>query len=37
VKAYGIISWSDYLNKLVEMNDTGIWVKQVISVELKKL
>jgi hypothetical protein len=37
VKAYGIMSWSDYLNKLLKINDTGIWVKQVVSVELKKL
>jgi hypothetical protein len=37
VKAYGTISWSDYLTKLVKMNETGIWIKEVISIELKKL
>jgi hypothetical protein len=37
VKAYGTISWSDYLTKLANKNETGIWVKEVISIELKKL
>ncbi len=37
VKAYGTISWSDYLTKLVKLNETGIWVKEVVSVELKEL
>jgi hypothetical protein len=37
VKAYGTISWSGYLNKLVKMNDTGLWIKEVIFVELKNL
>jgi hypothetical protein len=31
------MSWSDYLTKLVKMNETGIWVKEVISAELKEL
>ena len=35
VKAYETISWSDYLTKLVKMNETGIWVKEVISAELE--
>ncbi len=35
VRAYGTISWSDYLTKLVKMNETGIWIKEVISAELK--
>ena len=35
VKAYGTLSLYDYLNKLVKMNETGIWIKEVISVELK--
>lgn len=35
VEAYEIISWRDFLNKLLQMNETGIWVKDVIAVELK--
>ena len=35
VKAYGSISFCEYLNKLVKMNDTGMWIKEVIIVELK--
>jgi hypothetical protein len=35
VEAYGTISWRDFLNKLLQMNETGIWVKDVIVVELK--
>jgi hypothetical protein len=36
VKAYGQISWHDFLTRLIEMKETGTWVKEVISVELKK-
>ena len=35
VKAYGTMSLCDYLNKLVKMNETGIWIKEVIFAELK--
>jgi hypothetical protein len=36
VYAYGIISWNDFLNKLLSMNETGSWIKEVIAVELKR-
>ncbi len=36
VKAYGSISWEEFLNKLVGMQETGRWIKEVIEVELKK-
>lgn len=36
VDAYGGISWQDFLNKLLKMQETGGWVKEVIEVELKK-
>ena len=36
VHAYGLISWNDFLNRLLSMNETGSWIKEVISVELKK-
>jgi hypothetical protein len=35
IEAYGSISWNDYLNQLLQMNETGIWVKDVIIVELE--
>lgn len=35
VEAYQTISWNDFLHKLLQMNETGIWVKDVIIVELK--
>jgi hypothetical protein len=35
VHAYDTISWNDFLNKLLQMNETGSWVKDVIIVELK--
>ena len=35
VYAYGIISWNDFLNRLLDMNETGSWIKEVISVELR--
>jgi hypothetical protein len=36
VDAYGGISWQDFLDKLLKMQETGSWVKEVIAVELKK-
>jgi hypothetical protein len=36
VKAYGGISWDDYLKKLLSMEQTGSWVKDVINLELKE-
>jgi hypothetical protein len=36
VDAYGSISWQDFLNRLSKMQETGIWVNEVIAVELKK-
>jgi hypothetical protein len=36
VKAYGSISWEEFLNKLVGMQETGRWIKEVIELELKK-
>lgn len=35
VHAYDTISWNDFLNKLLQLNETGSWVKDVIIVELK--
>ena len=35
VHAYGVISWNDFLNRLLYMDETGSWIKEVISVELK--
>jgi hypothetical protein len=36
VHVYEIISWNDFLNKLLNMNETGSWIKEVIAVELKR-
>jgi hypothetical protein len=36
VKAYGRISWKEFLTKLSSMQETGRWIKEVIEVELKK-
>jgi hypothetical protein len=36
VEAYGQISWQEYLNKLIVMNEVGVWVKEVIAVESNK-
>jgi hypothetical protein len=35
VSAYGLLSWNDYLDKLLKMNETGNWIKEVILIELK--
>jgi len=36
VEAYGRISMDDFMNKLLGMEETGSWVKEVIKVELKQ-
>jgi hypothetical protein len=36
VIAYGRISMDDFMNKLLGMEETGSWVKEVIEVELKE-
>ena len=37
VNAYGRISWEEFLNKLLGMQETGSWVKEVIASELEKI
>lgn len=34
--ALGSMSWTEYLNSLLKLDDTGIWVKEVIRFELKE-
>jgi deoxycytidylate deaminase len=34
--AYAGISMGDYMKKLLTLNETGIWIKEVINAELKK-
>jgi hypothetical protein len=34
VSAYGLLSWNDFLNKLLTLNETGTWIKEVILIEL---
>jgi hypothetical protein len=34
--AYAGISMRDYMKKLLTLNETGLWVKEVINAELKK-
>lgn len=36
IDAYGGISWQDFLSKLLKMQETGSWVKEVIAAESKK-
>jgi hypothetical protein len=36
VDAYGGISWQDYMQKLLKMEETGSWVREVIEQEMKK-
>ncbi|MEM2140641.1 MAG: hypothetical protein QXJ74_04020 [Nitrososphaera sp.] len=36
VRAYGSITWQEFLERLHEMKETGQWVREVIKVELKK-
>jgi hypothetical protein len=35
VSAYGLLSWNHYLDKLLKLNQTGNWIKEVILIELK--
>ena len=38
IKAYNrTISWDNFLNKLFQMDETGVWVKEVILIELNKI
>ena len=37
VYAYGDISFNTFLNKLLNMNEVGSWIKELIVVELKKI
>ena len=34
--AYAEISMGDYMKKLLTLNETGTWIKEVINAELKK-
>ena len=36
VNAYGGISQQDYMKRLLRMNETGSWVKDVINIELRE-
>lgn len=36
VRAYGSISWDGYLERVLKMQETGAWVKEVIESEMKK-
>jgi len=36
VDAYGGISWREFLNKLLKMQETGSWIREVIEAESKK-
>lgn len=33
--AYGKMTWNAYLEKLLKLKQTGVWVKEVIVLELK--
>ncbi|MEM2760785.1 MAG: hypothetical protein QXU32_01435 [Nitrososphaerales archaeon] len=34
--AYGTMSWKEYLEKLLKSKQTGVWVKDVVKIELEK-
>jgi hypothetical protein len=36
INAYGRISRKEFLAKLSNMQETGVWVKEIIELELKK-
>lgn len=36
VKAYGAISWPDFTSKLLSMDETGSWIKEVIQAERRE-
>ncbi len=36
VNAYGDILWKEYMKKLLTLNQTGSWVKDVINIELRE-
>jgi hypothetical protein len=35
VTAYGGISMDDFMNKILGMEETGSWIKEVIEIEMK--
>lgn len=34
--AYGKLTWNQYLKKLLEANEIGLWVKEVVKYELEQ-
>ncbi len=36
-KAYGDVTWREYLARLLELEETGSWVKDIIKYELEGL
>ncbi len=36
-KAYGDVTWREYLARLLELEETGSWVKDIIRHELEGL
>ena len=34
--AYGKIAWKEYLERLLDLKETGLWVKEVVILELKE-
>ncbi|MCI0561941.1 MAG: hypothetical protein MN733_25930 [Nitrososphaera sp.] len=36
VEAYGGISWDDFMGRLAKMDETGIYIKEVIELERKR-
>jgi hypothetical protein len=37
VEAYGRISMDDFMNKLLEMKETGSWIREVIAAERQSM
>ena len=36
ISAYGELPWQQYLERIVKMNETGEWIKDIATAELKK-
>ena len=34
--AYGKLSWNEYLEKMIKMQETGHWIRQIAEAELQK-
>jgi hypothetical protein len=34
-KAYDGLTWIEYMNKLLKLNETGSWVREVICTEMR--